>query len=131
MDMTPFIVLSLVAVAIGLQLFLRHKALRSKGQSATLLKSALPDLNMQETSLVYCFSPTCGPCKAMLPAIDELATDHPNVHKLDITRHTELARDIGIRATPTTLLIEDGKISDIMLGTKNLKHLRKLMGPAR
>ncbi len=129
-DWTPVIVLSLVAAAIGLQLLLRHKALRSRGQSAAPLKSALPEMDMHETSLVYCFSPSCGPCKAMLPAIDELAADNPNAHKLDITQHTELARAIGIRATPTTLLIEEGKISRVILGAKNLKHLRKLMGLA-
>ncbi len=128
MDWTPVIVFSLVAGVIGSRMRVRHKALQAIGQSATRLLNAIPDLDTRETCLVFCYSPACGPCKAMLPAIDELAAKNNNVHKLDISQHMDLAREIGIRATPTTLLIERGNITQVLLGVKNLKNLRKLMG---
>lgn len=128
MDWTAVIVLSLVAAVIGIQLYFRRQALKSKGQPVTPLKSAIPELNEQETCLVFCYSPSCGSCKSMLPAIDELAANDHNVHKLDISQHMDLAREIGIRATPTTLLIENGVVSRVVLGAKSLNSLRKLMG---
>ena len=110
-----------------MQLFFRHKALQSKGQPATALKRAIPELDEQATGLIYCYSPSCAPCKIMLPAVNELAAENSNVHKLNILEHMDLAKEIGIRATPTTLLIGSGKVSRVILGTKNLKSLRKLM----
>jgi thioredoxin 1 len=127
MDTTPFIVLSLVAAVIGLQLLFRYKALQSKGKSVTPLQEAIPRLDTKAPGLVYCFSPNCGPCKSMLPAINELASEHKNIHKLDISKNLELAKDIGIRATPTTLLIENGEVSQVLLGAKSLNSLRKAL----
>jgi len=126
-DWTPIIVLSLVAAVIGLQLLWRHKALQSKGQSTAALKQAIPQLDEQAPGLVFCYSPSCAPCRNMLPAIDELAADHPNIHKLDISEHMALAREIGIRATPTTLLTGKGSISRVILGAKSPSSLRKLL----
>ncbi|HID45900.1 MAG TPA: thioredoxin [Chromatiaceae bacterium] len=128
MDWTPVIVLSLVIAVIGAQLLIRYKALQAKGRSAAPLQNAIPDLNTQETSLVFCYSPGCAPCKTMIPAIDELAANNNNVHKLDISQHMDLAREIGIRATPTTLLIERGNITQVLLGAKTLKNLREQLG---
>jgi len=129
-DWTPVIVLSVVAMVIGLQLFWRHKALQSKGHSTSALKKALPELDEQAAGLVFCYSPSCAPCKRMLPAIDELAAQTPNIHKLDISQHMDLAREIGIRATPTTLLIDKGSVRRVILGAKNLSSLRKMMDAA-
>lgn len=127
MDATAFIVLSLVAAVIGLQLLFRYKALQSKGKSISPLLDALPELDTKAPGMVYCFSPNCGPCKSMLPAVNELASERQNIHKLDISKHMELAKDIGIRATPTTLVIEQGEVSQVLLGAKSLSSLRKAL----
>ncbi len=127
MDTTPFIVLSLVAAVIGLQLFFRYKALQSKGKSVSPLLSTIPQIDTKKPGLVYCYSPNCSPCKSMLPSINQLASENNNIHKLDIHQHLELARALGIRATPTTLLINNGEVTKVLLGAKSLNSLRKAL----
>ena len=53
----------------------------------------------------------CGPCKAMAPALDELAADRVGrllVAKIDTDRAPELSTRLGIRGIPTLILYRDG-----------------------
>ncbi len=127
MDTTPFIVFGIIALVFGAQLFIRHKAMQARGQSVSALHRVFPDLPAEERALVFCHSPGCAPCKAMLPQITGLAQSHPHVYTLDISQHLDLAKEIGIRATPTTLLIEDGSISQVLVGQKKPRLLQDFL----
>ena len=53
----------------------------------------------------------CAPCKAMAPAIDELAHEHQGhllVAKLDTDRNQNLAVRYNIRGIPTIIVFENG-----------------------
>lgn len=53
----------------------------------------------------------CGPCKAMAPALDELAADRTGrllVAKIDTDRAPRLSSELGIRGIPTLILYRDG-----------------------
>ena len=126
-DTTPYIVFGIIALVIGAQLLLRHKAMQAKGQSISVLSRLFPDLPAEGRALVFCHSPGCPPCKAMLPHVSELAETHPQVYSLDISEHMDLAREVGIRATPTTLLIEDGQVSRVLVGQKKPSVLRNFL----
>jgi hypothetical protein len=52
----------------------------------------------------------------MTPRIDALRREYANLFKLDVGRHAAKARAMGIRATPTTLLIEHGKVLKALVG---------------
>ncbi len=127
MDTTPFIVFGIIVLVIGAQLVIHHKARQARGSSASPLRQLFPDLPSRGRALVFCHTPGCPPCRAMLPTVDNLANDHAHVYKLDISTQLELAGKLGIRATPTTLLIEDGKISRVLVGQKKPAALREFL----
>ncbi len=127
MDATPFIVFGIIVLVLGAQLYIRHKAMQARGQSVSVLQRVFPDLPSKQRALVFCHSPGCVPCKAMLPQITVLAQSHPHVYTLDISQHLDLAKEIGIRATPTTLLIEDGSISQVLVGQKKPRLLQDFL----
>ena len=77
--------------------------------------------------LLYFYSPSCGPCRSMTPIIDQLAAAHDNVGKIDIQKDPETAREFGIRATPTTVLLQGNVIKQVALGAKTQKQLEKLL----
>ncbi|WP_457674995.1 thioredoxin family protein [Thiolapillus sp.] len=129
MDITPFIVFGIIALIIGAQLLLRHKAMQARGSDASPLQQLFPDLPRRGRALVFCHSPGCPPCRTMLPQIEVLADDFGQVYSLDISEHLDLAKEMGIRATPTTLLIRDGKIEQVLVGQKNPKSLRAFLEP--
>ncbi len=55
----------------------------------------------------------CGPCKAMSPIIDSVASENKRslrVLKIDIDRNQSAAMAYGIQSVPTLLLFKKGEI---------------------
>jgi S1-C subfamily serine protease len=55
--------------------------------------------------LVQFASESCQPCRAMQPAVSRLVSDGYPVQRIDIDRHPEAARQFGVRALPTFVLL--------------------------
>lgn len=93
------------------------KAREREGQDVPELDPQV-DAKLRERGkvLLYFFSPSCGPCRRMTPTIDNAALTHDNVFKFDVSRSTEVARKLGVMATPTTVQVVAGKIAGIRLG---------------
>jgi thioredoxin 1 len=61
----------------------------------------------------------CGPCKAIAPAVDELATQYKGkvkVAKMDVDEHQQVPQQYGIRSIPTLLLFKGGRVVDTIVG---------------
>jgi len=55
----------------------------------------------------------CGPCKAMKPLIQELASDYAGkleVTVLDIDTSAQTAHRLGVRSVPTVMLFKQGSV---------------------
>jgi thioredoxin 2 len=62
--------------------------------------------------LVDLWAPWCGPCKAVAPALDQLAKDKAGalrVVKLNVDHAPEVSRRLGVQGIPTMLLYRDGR----------------------
>ena len=59
-----------------------------------------------EKILVDFYGTWCGPCKMLLPRLDEMENDFPNVKfvKIDVDQNREGSMDYGIRGVPTVLI---------------------------
>lgn len=111
-----YLVMGAIALLLGRMLWIGLTSQRVRGHSVAPLAELFPGLRDQERAVVYCYSAHCPPCARLTPAIDRLRERFPNLYKLDIQRSPKLARELGIRATPTTLLIEGGSILKVILG---------------
>lgn len=61
----------------------------------------------------------CGPCKAMGPSIDELATEYEGkalIGKVDVEENNDLAEKYAIRSVPTIIFFKDGEMVDKQIG---------------
>jgi thioredoxin 1 len=61
----------------------------------------------------------CGPCKAIAPAVEELAREYKGkvkVAKLDVDQAQQTAQKFGIRSIPTLLVFKDGRVVDTIVG---------------
>ncbi|MFQ5905100.1 MAG: thioredoxin [bacterium] len=69
----------------------------------------------------------CGPCSAMAPVIDNLASEFGGrlkVAKADVEQSQKAAMQHRIRAIPTILFFKDGKVVDEVVGTVPVDELR-------
>ncbi|MFZ1879691.1 MAG: thioredoxin [Gaiellaceae bacterium] len=77
------------------------------------------------------WAPWCGPCKAIEPALDELAgaTDRVEFVKLDIDANPETASRFGVLSLPTVILFEGGEPRESIYGARPKKHFEKSFSP--
>ncbi|XP_066460475.1 thioredoxin-like [Eleutherodactylus coqui] len=60
----------------------------------------------------------CGPCKAIAPFFESMATKYPGVllYKVDVDEAADIAGECGIRAMPTFHFYKNGKKVDEICG---------------
>ena len=70
-------------------------------------------LKSSEPVLVDFFAEWCGPCKAMAPALEEVAKEmegQVKIAKIDVDASPEVATKYQIQAMPTLIVIKDGEV---------------------
>jgi len=70
-------------------------------------------VNGDQPVLVDFFATWCGPCKAMMPALKEVAEEvsgKVKVLKVDIDKNMKFATSLKIMGVPTLMLYKDGEI---------------------
>jgi thioredoxin 1 len=69
--------------------------------------------------LVDFWAEWCGPCRAIAPILDALATELAGklkIAKVDVDGNQRLAADYGIRSIPTLLVLKGGVVQEQMVG---------------
>ncbi len=69
--------------------------------------------------LVDFWAEWCGPCKAIAPALDEIADElagRLKIAKVNVDENAPLAAEFGIRSIPTLLVFKGGTVQEQMMG---------------
>jgi len=61
----------------------------------------------------------CGPCRALAPVVDELATSYDGklkVTKMDVDQNAATPNRYNVRGIPTLLIFKGGKLQEQIVG---------------
>ncbi len=74
----------------------------------------------------------CGPCKAMLPVIEQLAAEYSGkvgFGSIDIDKNPKVPTQFQVRSIPTLLLFRDGKVVEAFVGNMPKQALVSKLSP--
>ncbi len=74
----------------------------------------------------------CGPCHAIAPILEEIASEHDGqlkVTKLDVDSNPGTATRYGIRGIPTLIVFRNGEPVDTVVGWMPKEELMKKIEP--
>ena len=83
------------------------------------------------TVLVEFGAEWCGPCKAMLPTLNRMATElqgKMDIVSVDIDQSPALAAKHGVMSVPTMMLFKEGKVVERIVGAVSEQTLKKKIG---
>ncbi len=81
--------------------------------------------------MVDFFSPTCGPCRSMLPIVDSMAREYINryiVAKVDTSKSRQIASFFNIRGVPSFMFFKNGSLIDQVTGAVAKNVLEQKLG---
>ena len=82
--------------------------------------------------LVDFWAEWCGPCKAIAPVLEELASKHSgkmDVVKVDVDSNNQSAVDHQVSGIPTVVIYKDGKEAARQVGAMQLDAYEEFVKP--
>ena len=72
----------------------------------------------------------CGPCKAIAPVLEEVASEYAGkikVGKVDVDKNQNTAMKYGVRSIPTLLLMKDGEVVNQLVGAVPKSNITNIL----
>ncbi len=75
------------------------------------------------------WAPWCGPCRMVVPVVEEIAVERPDIKvvKVNVDEEQDLASRFQIMSIPTLMVVKDGAIVNRAVGARSKAQILEML----
>ena len=79
--------------------------------------------------LIDFYADWCGPCQMVSPIVDEIAGERSDIKvcKVNVDEQMELAQSFGVSSIPTLVVMQDGKVTQQVVGLRPKEQILAML----